>query len=809
MKTIRFLGFWICLVLGLALGSWSQRPPAPVAASAPETAFSAERAFVDVAAIAQKPHPAGSAEIAKVRDHLLARIAAVGLEVSVHPGEGFLSRNGPDGQPPRALTVAAVQNLVGVLPGKDRDLPAILVMSHYDSAPNSPGAADDTAGVAAALEIARALKAGAQPLRDVIFLFTDAEEPGLLGADAFFGRDPLLNHVGLVVNMEARGDAGRAAMFQTGPDNGSLMRVFASAAKAPSANSLASTVYGKMPNDTDFTHAVRKGLPGLNLAFIDDQLAYHTPLATPAHLEKGSLQHIGDQTLPTVRALADAAALPAKAPDAIYSDLLGLVLISYPPVVGWVLLGVIAFLIGFTASRTLAAGAASGWEIGRGAAGLLLIGSSAALALHLVGRALAIQDAQTLYRLLTRFDPLLWGAASIAVAAGLAVATAQARGASRIIPCVVALALGGACSLAGGFDAVGLGLGVATCVFGLAALGQRTGALGAWIGGMIVLLALSIAAQVLAPGATVMLVWPLLVAALGAALVIGVGGTRDKRAALALTVVVGLLAILSTAQLTAWGAWTFAGVGLMEPAILALFAMLAAPALSPLVHDFAATRWAWRAAGALVVAGLGLIANADRVGGDAARPAVTHAIQVADLSTGKAWRLTEAAKLDAWTKAALPDDGGSDPKKQALPPFWPHPVWISESRPAPVAPPQLTVDRSDDRLLIRLIPAPGAELVSLRLRPSGQLTQPRLNGRPVTLATAPGAWSSLTYYAPDPNGVTLSFTASAPGKIEVAALEYHDGWPATAKAPPAKPPGLMAIGQSDKTAVLVRAGMSW
>ena len=87
--------------------------------------------------------------------------------------------------------------------------------------------------------------------------------------------------------------------------------------------------------------------------------------------------------------------------------------------------------------------------------------------------------------------------------------------------------------------------------------------------------------------------------------------------------------------------------------------------------------------------------------------------------------------------------------------------------------------------------------------------QPRLNGRPVTLATAPGAWSSLTYYAPDPNGVTLSFTASAPGKIEVAALEYHDGWPATAKAPPAKPPGLMAIGQSDKTAVLVRAGMSW
>ncbi len=809
MKTIRFLGFWICLVLGLALGTWSQRPPAPVAANAPATDFSAERAMVDVTAIAQKPHPTGSAEIAKVRDHLLARINGLGLEVSVHTGEGFLTRKTPDGKPGRALTVAAVQNLVGILPGKDRELPAILVMSHYDSVPNSPGAADDTTGVAAALEMARALKAGAQPARDVIFLFTDAEEPGLLGADAFFGRDPLLARVGMVVNMEARGDAGRAAMFQTGPDNGGLMRVFVGAAKAPSANSLASTVYSKMPNDTDFTHAVRRGLPGLNLAFIDDQLAYHTPLATPAHLEKGSLQHIGDQALPTIRQLADAPALPAKAPNAIYSDVLGLFLISYSPVVGWVLLGVIAFLIGFTASRTLAAGAASGWEIARGAAGLLLIAASAALVLHLAGRILAIEDIQSLYRLLTRFDQLLWGAGTIAVAAGLAVATAQARGAGRIIPCVVALALGGACSLAGGFDPVGLGLGVATCLFGLAGLGLRTGVLGAWIGGMIVLLLLSIAAQVLAPGATVMLVWPLLVAALGAALVIGIGGTRDKRVALALTFAVGLLAILSTAQLTAWGSWTFAGVGLMEPAILALFAMLAAPTLSPLAHDFAETRWAWRAAGILAVVGIALIANAARLGGDAGRPAVTHALQVADLSTGKAWRLSEAPKLDAWTKATLPDDGGSDPKKQTLAPFWSHPVWMSETRPAPVAPPQLTVDRAEDRLLVRLIPTAGAEMISVRLRPTGPLSQPRLNGRPITLGTEAGQWSTLTYYAPDPNGVTLSFTTSGPGKVEVAALEYHDGWPALAKAPPAKPPELMPIGQSDKTAVLVRAGMSW
>ena len=100
-------------------------------------------------------------------------------------------------------------------------------------------------------------------------------------------------------------------------------------------------------------------------------------------------------------------------------------------------------------------------------------------------------------------------------------------------------------------------------------------------------------------------------------------------------------------------------------------------------------------------------------------------------------------------------------------------------------------------------------MVSIRLRPSAALASPRLNGRPITLKTEAGQWSALTYHAPDPNGVTLSFTTQGAGKVEVAVLEYHDGWPQAAKAPPAKPAELMAIGMSDKTAVMVKGGMSW
>lgn len=805
MKTIRMLGFWICLAIGLGLGALAQKTPKPVDASAPPAAFSAARAMDDVRAIAQRAHPTGSADIVRVRDHLLTRIGELGLEVSVRPGEGFR----PYSSDGTSLGVAAVQNVVGVLPGQDRDLPAVLVMSHYDSVHNSPGAADDAVGAAAALEIARALQAGPPLARDVIFLFTDGEEPGLLGADAFFARDPLLAHVGVVLNMEARGDAGRAAMFQTGPENGDLLALMGRTAQRPSANSLASTVYEKMPNDTDFTHAVKKGLPGLNFAMIDNQLAYHTPLSTPDRLDQGSLQHIGDQVLPTARALATATSLPAKSPNVIYSDVLGLFLVSYSTTVGWVLLGLAAAMIGFVAWRALAGGMTTAVQIARGFAGALLLVLSSALVLHLMGRLLNVADAQRLYDVLGRFNLLLLGAAGLGIGTGLLVVTAQARGLKRLWPSLAALVLGGACSAIGGFDPVGLGLGVAVAVMVWAALGPPVGVLGVWIGGLKTLLLLALAAQILAPGATVMLTWPLLIACLGATLAIGMGGTRDRRVALAVTLAIGLLAVLITAQLAAWGAWTFAGIGLMEPAVLAVFVLLATPALVPIAFDFAESRWSWRGAAGLVVVGLGLVVAAAVPGASAQRPNLTEAHHLADPSTGKAWRVSSMPELDAWTKATLIADGGVALHKQALPPFLNDPVWMAETRAVPVAPPVLTAERSGDRLIVRVIPGPGAEVLSLKIRATTELSDPRLNGRPITLVSKPDGWSTVTYHAPDPNGVTLSFTSEATGRVEAAVMEMRDGWPAEATAPAAKPAELMATGMSDKTAVLAHARLAW
>ena len=808
MKTIRLLGVWVCLLLGLAIANLALRTPPPLPADAPADQFSAGRAMVDVRAIGRKPHPIGSSEIVRVRDHLLSRVNGLGLEVLVRSGEGV--RDASKGSP-RATAVGAVQNIVATLPGTDRDAPAVLVMSHYDTVHNSPGAADDSAGVAAALEIARALKAGATPARDVIFLFTDGEEPGLLGAEAFFARDPLRDHVGVVINMEARGDAGRAAMFQTGPDSGDLIGVYARAAHQPTANSLAAAVYQRMPNDTDFTHALRMGLPGLNFAFIDDQLAYHTPLATPEHLNQGSLQNLGDQALPVVRALATGAALPARSPDVIYSDVLALGLLAYPIGVGWAILAVAGALIVFTGYRALRGKAVTFVEILRGIAGFLLLAAGAVLALHLAGRLIGIGDQQRYYAVLGQFNALLPGAGLLLIGVCVSILILQARGAGvwgRTWLSVAAAVLGGACSLVGGFDPIGLYLAGGVIVLAWLSLGKGVGVFGAWLGSLLVLLALAVAAMVLVPGGSVMLAWPLLAASLVAALVMAVGGTRDRRVAWLLTLVVALVAIAVVAQLGSWGAWTFAGVGLQEPAVLAVFAILAAPALLPLAFDFAAYRWAPVFAGVAATAGVGLLLYAGLAEGGPTRPRLAEASHLADLSTGTAWRVSPLPRLDPWSKVVLSDNDNT-PTLKAYPPLYRRPVWMAPTAVLPVERPVLTIARAGDRLLIRAVPTAGAEVLTLRIRPSLELGEPRLNGRPLVLPTEAGEWSSLSYHAPDPNGVTLSFTARPAGKVEVAVVEIRDGWPRGASAIPAKPEALMSTGYSDKTIVLDRGALAW
>ena len=371
------------LIAAVLLAILSTTPPGPRGPDAPAGDFSAARAMRDVVAIGSQPHPAGSAQVARNHAYLVARLRSLGLEVRTTTQPA--SAEGTHTLSTWTSTAAApppIVNIIATLPGRDRQAPAVAVMAHTDSVWASPGAADDSAGVAAALEIARAIRAGPPPARDLMLVLTDGEELGLEGAHAFVERDPERGHVGVFVNLESRGGGGRAAMFQTGAHNGAMMRLYAHAVRGPSTTSLSVFVYKYLPNDTDLTPALEQGYPGFNFAFIGRAALYHSPLATPAALDQGALQDIGAQGLDLVRALLNAPALPGRAPDATFFDVFGLFTIWYPVWCGWLVLGLATAAYGYAGWRRRMR-----WIDGLvGAGTTLALGIGAGVLLYVVNR---------------------------------------------------------------------------------------------------------------------------------------------------------------------------------------------------------------------------------------------------------------------------------------------------------------------------------------------------------------------------------------------------------------------------------------
>ena len=68
------------------------RPPSPVAATAPDTVFSAERALRHVEQIAVRPHPMGSAEHDRVRDYIVAQLTQLGIKPQIQLSTGIGTR---------------------------------------------------------------------------------------------------------------------------------------------------------------------------------------------------------------------------------------------------------------------------------------------------------------------------------------------------------------------------------------------------------------------------------------------------------------------------------------------------------------------------------------------------------------------------------------------------------------------------------------------------------------------------------------------------------------------------------------------
>lgn len=322
----------------LALSFRAYAPPAPLPADAPPQRFSAGRAEAILESLLGDgiPHPAGSEQNRKVRQRAVAMLESFGYEVQLQATSKQV-----DG----AADAIPLTNIMAVLPGSEGG-PAVMLASHFDSKPQSPGAADAGAGAAAVLEIARMLKLEGGFKRDVVFLLTDGEEFGMLGAERFVAEHPLAKTIGVVINLEARGTSGPSLMFETSEHSAWLIAQFSRSSRKPITSSLFYEIYKRLPNNTDFTLFKNAGMQGFNFAFIGNVKNYHQPTDNLQNLERGSLQHQGDNALGLVRALGNLDIGAQTGGKAVYFDVFGQFVVSWPPTASALFsLAALAFLV--------------------------------------------------------------------------------------------------------------------------------------------------------------------------------------------------------------------------------------------------------------------------------------------------------------------------------------------------------------------------------------------------------------------------------------------------------------------------------
>ncbi|MGK5521554.1 M28 family peptidase [Micromonospora sp. URMC 107] len=735
------------------------RTPAPRPADAPPGEFSAARAYEHVEVVAARTHVAGSPANDQVRAHLEGVLRGLGLETEVQdtvaPEAGQLS--GAAG----GATLARVRNVVARLPGT-APTGKVFLVAHYDSVQSGPGGNDDAAGTSAILEVARALAAGPRPRNDIVFVLTDAEEACLCGAAAFASSHPLAADGGVVLNLEARGSTGPVIMFETSRDNAALVDAFGRAAPHPVGTSFAVEIYRALPNDTDFTAFLDNDFVGLNSAYIDGGAIYHTPLDTPAAMDRASLQHHGDNALGLAREFGrvDLTALDSGH-DATYFPVPG-GLVRYP---GWLVLPL--------ALLALAAVVALGWlarRRGRATGGRLAAGFGLAL-LPLVLAPLGAQ--------------LLWAAVG-ALRPGYAELLDPYR------PTWYRLAV--------------VALAAAVLFTWYALVRRRIGPAALAVGGLGWLAVLGVLLAVLVPGGAYLVTLPALVGALAGlvALRTRIDGPWPVVAS-TLAAAVAVVVLLPTVVLL------FPALGMAMAGVAALVAVLLGLAALPVVdllHPQAGGQRGLvalraRRLGALpavaatlaavVLAGVGFAV--DRF--DAAHPAPTHLMYALDAGTGQARWLSHEEDPQPWTDGYV--DGVTEVAD--FPGLGDAELRAGPAQAANLPAPKLEVladaTAGPERTLrLRLVPQRQVRLTTLHVdAATATVLRAEVAGRAVPVEPGEGRWGfGLVFHAPPPEGVEVTLTvAPKAGQVALRAMDASDGLDALPGFRP-RPPDVGIVG---------------
>jgi hypothetical protein len=741
------------LAAAIAAGVYLERQPAVLDANAPPGQFSAERALAHLNAFAKAPHPLGSAEHDRARDYLLEQLRAAGGEPELQKTTGVVKLYQAAG---------TVENIVLRWKGTSGVSDAVALVAHYDSVAAGPGAGDDGAGVAAILEAFRALRAGAPLRNDLLVVFTDGEEVGLLGASAFVTEHPWARDVRVAVNLEARGNAGSSQLFETSPENGRLVDIVAQNVPHATGSSLTYEIYKHMPNDTDMTLLKKSGMAGLNFAFIGDWEAYHTPLDNPQRLNLQSLQQHGENVLSLARSLGSTDLAHLQASDAVFFPPPPGIFIHYPTGWNWplaVLCALLFFGVVFFAKGAFDTRLSS-----------ILLGFLANLALLVVCIVIAFGFMKLVDWLHARWlpeGPLL-----------------QSQ------PYLLAL----------------FALLAAVCAGMFRWLGKKTTPIGFSLSGSLLILLAVLATAKWLPGGNFVFVWPLLAAL--AATAVAFGSSKPSAARLFVLCLLGLPALLIFIPLLQ-GFFQALGLTPMGGLVVALAFALLFILLEPLLDTLVTALGRAVAYGALLAALCLFAVGVVTTHYSDAHPKPTMMTYALDADTGKALWASSASRMDAWTARYV----GATAERGKLTGFYPDWLPIQFFLGAvPViqiqAPNAELLDSStagDVRAIhLRITSVRGAPNVRISVT-EGAVLEATVNGRslgrPSDARWTAGGWG-LDYSNVPTEGIELLLQVQAPGSLRLSVTDRSQGLPAIpgANLPP-RPADSMPIQFGDTTMV--------
>ncbi|XP_062549574.1 endoplasmic reticulum metallopeptidase 1-like [Armigeres subalbatus] len=227
----------------------------------------------------------------------------------------------------------------------------LMLSSHFDSVPQSPGAGDDGTMTVVMLEILRQLSKDDRLYQHgIVFVFNGFEENALQGAHAFI-LHPWWDRVRAFINMDVAANGGREIMFQAGPKFSFLMEYYRDHVPHPFCTAVAEELFQAdlVPSETDFYVYTKMGdRPGMDFAHSTWGYLYHTQYDALNTIPLETLQHTGDNVLALVRGLANAPELSDidnyEGSKAVFFDFLNWFLIYYPDWAGIVINSVMAAL---------------------------------------------------------------------------------------------------------------------------------------------------------------------------------------------------------------------------------------------------------------------------------------------------------------------------------------------------------------------------------------------------------------------------------------------------------------------------------